>query len=287
MGISRRRATGRMERAARGSDTNAPTGGIASQSANGASGAEMNGDPDIETATKGLSLRRLIPLLLLLAGLLLFFATGLNEYLSFEMLGQHREWLVTQVQRYGVLAGVAYIAVYAVVIAFSVPGGAVLTIVGGFLFGSLAATLCVMIGATLGAIGLFLAARTALFDPLHAKAGPALAKMEEGFKENALSYLLVLRLIPLFPFWLVNLVPALLGVPLRTYVIGTAIGIIPGTFVYASVGNGLGAILDAGETPDLSVIFDAEVLIPILGLAVLALLPVFYKRFKARRGQGA
>ena len=121
-----------------------------------------------------------------------------------------------------------------------------MTIAGGFLFGTLTTTVVVVVGATIGAIALFLAARYAFFDALHAKAGPALLKMEKGFQENALSYLLVLRLIPLFPFWLVNLVPALLGVPLRTYVIGTALGIIPGTFVFASVGNGLGTLLEEG-----------------------------------------
>ena len=130
---------------------------------------------------------------------------------------------------------------------------------------------------------MFLAARYALFDILHAKAGPALLKMEQGFRENAFNYLLVLRLVPLFPFWLVNLVPALLGVPLKTYVIATAIGIIPGTFVFASVGNGLGEILASGKTPDLSIIYDPEVLIPLLGLAVLALVPVLYKAWKARK----
>ena len=119
-----------------------------------------------------------------------------------------------------------------------------------------------------------------------AKAGPALQRMEAGFRENALNYLLVLRLIPLFPFWLVNLVPAFLGVSLRHYVIGTFIGIIPGTFVYASLGNGLGAILDAGGAPDLKIIFSPEILIPIVGMAVLALLPVVYKRWKARQAKG-
>jgi uncharacterized membrane protein YdjX (TVP38/TMEM64 family) len=107
--------------------------------------------------------------------------------------------------------------------------------------------------------------------------------MEAGFRENAMSYLLVLRLVPLFPFWLVNLVPAFLGVPLRTYVIGTFFGIMPGTFVYASVGSGLGAILEAGESPDLGIIFKAEILIPLLGLALLALIPVIYKRIKTKR----
>ena len=247
----------------------------------------MSSDPSTDIAGKRITVRRFIPLLILLAGLVLFFATGLTQSLSFAALGEHREWLNAQVERYGALAGVVFMVIYAVVIAFSIPGGAALTIVGGFLFGTLATTAYVVISATVGAVALFLAARSALFDVLHAKAGPALLKMEQGFKESALSYLLVLRLIPLFPFWLVNLVPALLGVPLRTYVIGTAFGIIPGTFVYASIGNGLGAILDTGEQPDLTVIFNTEVLIPILGLAVLSLLPVLYKLVKARRGGGA
>jgi uncharacterized membrane protein YdjX (TVP38/TMEM64 family) len=107
--------------------------------------------------------------------------------------------------------------------------------------------------------------------------------MEEGFRQDALSYLLVLRLIPIFPFWLVNIVPAFLGVPLGTYVLGTFVGIIPGSFVYASVGNGLGAVFDAGGTPDLGIIFEPAILLPIVGLAVLALLPIAYRRFKARR----
>jgi uncharacterized membrane protein YdjX (TVP38/TMEM64 family) len=108
-------------------------------------------------------------------------------------------------------------------------------------------------------------------------------RMEEGFRADALSYLLVLRLIPIFPFWLVNIVPAFLGVPLRTYVLGTLIGIIPGSFVYASVGNGLGAVFDAGQTPDLGIVFEPAILLPIVGLAVLALLPVAYRKSKARR----
>ena len=244
----------------------------------------MNGDPGTKTGNKGLSLRRGLPLLVLLSGLALFFILGLHKYLSCEALSEHRDWLRAQVEGHGLLAVVAFTIVYALAIALSVPGGAVMTIAGGFLFGTLETTAFVIVGATLGAVALFLAARSALFDVLHAKAGPSLLKMEQGFKDNALSYLLVLRLIPLFPFWLVNLVPALLGVPLKTYVIGTALGIIPGTFVFASVGNGLGTLLDKGATPGLSVFFDAQVLTPIVGLAVLSLLPVFYKMVKARRG---
>ncbi len=248
-------------------------------------GRTMNGDTEAKAERKRWSPGRVIPLLVLLAGLAAFLLSGMHRYISFEALSEHRDWLTAQVERYGLLANLAFMAIYAVAIAFSIPGGAALTIVGGFLFGTLATTLSVVIGATVGAVALFLAARSALFDVLHAKAGPALLKMEDGFRGNALSYLLVLRLVPLFPFWLVNLVPALLGVPLRTYVIGTAIGIIPGTFVFASFGNGLGALLETGEAPDLSMIFDLEVLTPILGLAVLSLLPVVYKIVKARRAR--
>ena len=111
--------------------------------------------------------------------------------------------------------------------------------------------------------------------------------MEDGFRENALSYLLFLRLIPLFPFWLVNLVPAFLGVSTLTYVIGTFFGIIPGTFVFASVGNGLGAVLDAGQDPDLGIIFKPEILGPLIALAVISLLPIGYKKYQARKKSAA
>ena len=107
--------------------------------------------------------------------------------------------------------------------------------------------------------------------------------MEAGFQRNALSYLLVLRLVPIFPFWLVNLVPAFLNVPLRVYVLGTFLGIIPGTVVFASIGNGLGVLLADCRKPDFGVVFQPMVLLPLLGLAVLALLPVLVKRWRARR----
>ncbi len=245
----------------------------------------MSSEPQVDGAAKRVSPKRLLPLLILLVGLGLFFAFDLGHYLSLDALAEHQDWLQGQIAEYGLLANLIFVAIYVIATAFSVPGGSLLTIVGGFLFGTIAATICVIIGATVGAVCLFLAARYALFDVLHAKAGPALLKMERGFKENALNYLLFLRLVPLFPFWLVNLVPALLDVPLKTYVIATAIGIIPGTFVIASVGNGLGEILAAGETPDVSVILEPHVLIPILGLAVLALIPVFYKAWKAHKGK--
>lgn len=232
--------------------------------------------------------RRLLPLAVLAVGCGLFFALGLDRYLSFSALEQHHEWLTRQVRDNAVLSAAAFVGAYALVAAFSIPGGAVLTIVGGFLFGTVLGTVYAVIGASAGSVAVFLAARTALADALRQKAGGAIKRMREGFQEHALSYLLVLRLIPIFPFWLVNLVPAFVGVPLTTYVVGTFLGIIPGTFVYASLGNGLGALLAAGKSPDLSIIFAPEILTPIVGLAILAILPVVYKKLRRRHaGSGS
>lgn len=233
----------------------------------------------------GFSWRRLTPLVILGAGLAAFFVLGLDEYLSFETLRDNRAWLLRQVADSALLAGLAYMGLYIVVIAFSLPGGAAMTIAGGFLFGQWLGTAYVIVAATIGATILFLAARTAFGDMLHARAGPFLAKMEAGFQENAISYLLVLRLIPIFPFFVVNLVPAFLGVSLRVYVIATFFGIMPGSFVYATVGAGLGSIFDSGAEFSAKGILTPEIVTALIGLAILALLPVAYKKVKARRGR--
>ena len=229
--------------------------------------------------------RRILPIAVLIAGFVAFFALDLNRFVSLDALKENRETLRMLVSDNGIVAILVFAAIYAAVTAFSLPGGAIMTLTGGFLFGWVGGGLIVVVGATVGATALFLIARTALGDVLHAKAGPFVSKMEDGFRQNALSYLLVLRLIPLFPFWLVNLVPAFLGVSTTTYIVGTFIGIIPGTFVYASVGNGLGALIDAGQDPDLGIIFRPEILGPLIGLAVLALLPGIYKRLQARKNR--
>jgi uncharacterized membrane protein YdjX (TVP38/TMEM64 family) len=129
-----------------------------------------------------------------------------------------------------------------------------------------------------GACIIFLAARTALRDVLRRRAGPFLQRMEQGFLKDAFHYLLVLRLVPLFPFWLVNLVPAFFGMSLRSYALATLIGIAPASIVFTSLGSGLGSLLDAGQTPDLGILFTPRLLLPILGLALLALTPVVYRR---------
>lgn len=231
----------------------------------------------------GFSLRRLWPLAVLAAGIATFFALDLNMYLTFEALRDNRATLTAFVADHALAASLLYLAVYATAVALSLPGGAVLTVTGGFLFGTALGTLQVVVAATLGATALFVIARTTLGDALRARAGPFLKRMEAGFRENALSYLLVLRLIPLFPFFVVNLVPAFLGVPLSTYVIGTFFGIIPGSFVFTSVGAGLGSVFDkAGEFSPSSVL-TPQILIALIGLAALALLPVVHRKLKARR----
>jgi len=228
-------------------------------------------------------IKRFLPLAVLLLAIVAAFALGLDDYLTFAQLEHNRARLLDFVARHPLVAPLMFMLIYALATALSIPGGALLTIAGGFLFGVVAATCYVVVAATVGATIVFLIARTALGDSLQRKAGPAVRRMEAGFRANALNYLLFLRLIPVFPFWLVNLVPAFLGVPLGTYVVATALGIVPGTLVYASVGNGLGAVLDAGGRPDLAIIFRPEIILPLIGLAVLAVLPVAYRKFKARQ----
>jgi uncharacterized membrane protein YdjX (TVP38/TMEM64 family) len=225
------------------------------------------------------SVRRLAPLGLLVAAGIAFVAAGGHHYLTLATLAENRGWLCGLVKRWGFAADLVYIASYGVLVALSVPGGVVLTIAGGFLFGTWLGTLCAIIGATSGATAIFLAARAGL-GGLAQRAGPLVAKLEAGFRADAFNYLLVLRLVPIFPFWLVNLVPAVVGVKLRTYVMATLLGIIPGTFVFASLGNGLGDIV---EEPGLGVLLRLDVFGPIVGLALLALIPVAYKRWRGKR----
>ncbi len=230
--------------------------------------------------------RRLLPLLLLAAAVALAFALGLHREFSLETLREHRGDLNAFVADQGHGAALAFIAVYAVATLLFLPVGAVLTVIGGFLFGVAHGTFYVVIGATLGATALFVIVRYALGDLFRARAGPFLQRMEAGFRENALSYMLVLRLIPLFPFFIVNIVPAFLGVSLSTYVVGTLIGIVPGTLVFILAGAGLGSVLDQGGSLALGTLLTPEIVAGLIGLSLLSLLPVAYKRMQARRRAG-
>ncbi|MGB0670394.1 MAG: TVP38/TMEM64 family protein [Rhodospirillales bacterium] len=225
-------------------------------------------------------LSRALPLVTLAAGAALFFALGLQDYLSFDALRDHRESLLNAVETRPVLTALVFLVAYALAVVFLPPSGTVMTLAGGFVFGGILGAALVVVGATLGATVLFLACRHSLGDLFRDKAGKAVKRMEQGFRENALSYMLVLRLVPIFPFWLVNIAPAFLGVPLGVYVIGTFFGIIPGTVVYTIFGAGLGSILDRNDDLTLAGVVTPEILAGLIGLALLALIPVIYKKLK-------
>lgn len=236
--------------------------------------------PDEISPPRRNSARRLVPLGLLVVAGIAFVAAGGHHYLTLAALAENRDWLCGLAARWGVAAAFLYVAIYGILIALSVPGGTILTIAGGFLFGTWLGGLCAIVGATLGATAVFIAARAG-FGGMARRAGPFLGRLEAGFRADAFNYLLVLRLVPIFPFWLVNLVPAVAGIKLPSYVFATFLGIIPGTLVYASLGNGLGNVI---EQPDPEILVHPSVLLPMAGLAVLALVPVWYRR---RRRKGA
>lgn len=237
------------------------------------------------SVAKPFAWRRLIPVLVFVAVVVAFFALGLERYLSIDALRQHRGVLRAWVETSGVLAALVFMAVYIITVAFALPGATVLSIASGFLFGPGWGTVMVVISATLGGTALFSMAKTTLGDALRARAGAWLPTLEAGFREHALSYLIVLRLMPILPFFIVNLVPAFLGVPLSTFVLGTFVGIIPGSFVYTTVGAGLGSVFEAGGTFSLRGVLTPQIVTALVGLAVLAMVPIVYKKIMAHRGE--
>lgn len=224
---------------------------------------------------------RLWPLYIIIAGLALALSQGWHTYLTLESLSANAVWLDELVKNNLLLVFAAYILIYGAATTFMVPGG-VLTIFGGFLFGLYIGTPATLIGATLGATILFFAAKTSLGSVLRDIAGPFLAKMEKGFNENALSYMFALRLIPLFPFAVVNIAPGLLGAKYRDYLIATFFGIIPGTLAYTWIGSAVkGTLLEGGEV-DLAAL-TANFLPAFVALGLVSLLPVVLKRFFGKK----
>ncbi|OYY76630.1 MAG: hypothetical protein B7Y43_13930 [Sphingomonas sp. 28-62-20] len=226
-------------------------------------------------------LKRFGPLIILVVIAVAFFAAGGQHYVTLDALRDNRQFLVDFVARNPIGSALALVGIYAALVAISFPGASLLTIAAGLFFGTVVGGSLVVIGATLGATIVFLIARNASGDALRKRIGNWGEKLADGFEKNAFSYLMLLRLLPVAPFWLVNIVPALFGVKLRDYVLATAIGIIPGTFVYASIGAGAGAVLAAGQELNLKgALLKPEVIGPILGLAALSLIPIIYKKFR-------
>jgi uncharacterized membrane protein YdjX (TVP38/TMEM64 family) len=259
--------------------------------------ARMSATPPSTDRPRTLT-RRLMPLLvvILLAGA----AYGIVGHggISLAALVRHRMAIDAFVSEHRVLSVLAYIVLYIVAVALSLPGAVFLTVAGGFLFGLAVGASAAVIGATVGATIIFLVARTALGEPLLRRAGPRVAQLAQGFRDDAFSYLLFLRLVPAFPFFLVNLVPAFAGVRLAPFVAATALGIIPGALVYSFAGTGLDSVITAQKNAyndcltagriDCQLSFDAkDVLTPqliaaLIALGLLALVPVVVKRLRAR-----
>ncbi|WP_306119833.1 MULTISPECIES: TVP38/TMEM64 family protein [unclassified Roseitalea] len=235
--------------------------------------------------------RRFAPLAVILAGLVFAYLMGWQRFFSIAFLAESRESLTAFVQANYLLATGGFAVLYALAVAFSFPAASVLTIFGGFLFGWLVGGLLVAVGATTGATAIFLAARSAFGDFLRARVGGRVKALADGFEEDAFSYLLVLRLAPVFPFFVINIAPALFNVPLRVYVLATFIGILPGTFAYAYLGQGVGSVLEAAEaagtTVTLGDLVTSEITLAFVALAVVAAIPLVVKRLRGRTNREA
>ncbi|MEM7423949.1 MAG: TVP38/TMEM64 family protein [Pseudomonadota bacterium] len=205
-----------------------------------------------------------------------------SDYLSFQTLVDNYQALTAWRDQNWALSIIVFMAAYTAAVAFSVPAAFLLSLIGGFLFGTALGTATVVTSATIGAVLIFLAARSALGDSLRARAGPWVTRMEDGFREGEISYLLIMRLVPAVPFFIANLAPAILGARLWTFAWTTFVGIIPGTLVYISIGAGLGTQLESGTEPNPGIIFEWHVLGPLLGLAALASLPLLLKAVRRK-----
>ena len=211
----------------------------------------------------------------------------LKDHLTFSALAENREALLGFRDANYVLTAAAFMGLYAVAVMFSLPGATILTLTGGFLFSTFPGALFNITGATIGATAIFMAARWGFGESLGAKledSDGAIKAIKDGIDENQWSMLFLIRLVPAVPFFIANLLPSFLEVPLHRFVISTFLGIIPGAVVYTSVGAGLGEVFARGETPNLGIIFEPHILLPILGLCVLAALPIAIKALTGKKG---
>jgi uncharacterized membrane protein YdjX (TVP38/TMEM64 family) len=234
-----------------------------------------------DTPKKGASWLRYAPLALIAAGFAAAIFLSPHGALSFETLRTQRGELTSIVAAHPVASYAAFIAIYAVFTMLMAPGALWITIAGGLLFGLAGGSLATIAGATLGATALFTAARTAFGETLRRRAGPFLKKLEAGFAENPFSYMLTLRFLPVVPFPVANIAPALLGAKLRDYVVTTAVGIVPGVIAYTWIGAGLGAAFDSGTEPNIAG-FARQLLPAFFALAAVSLAPALIKRFRGK-----
>lgn len=228
------------------------------------------------------NIKKYLPVLIILIAMVAIYFSGIYNYFSFDTLRTYHQNLKSFVEMHPVAVSFIFCLTYIITTALSIPGAIFLTLLGGYLFPQPLSTIYVVLSATCGATLIFLAARSALKDFLKRKAGPLLQKMEAGFKENAASYLLFLRFVPLFPFWLVNIAPAFFDVSLLTFIWTTLIGILPGSLVFTLAGGGLQNILENNEPFSLNTILNTQIKIALVLLGIIALIPIAWKKFKKK-----
>ena len=224
--------------------------------------------------------RRFGPLLLVLAAVIAAFASGLTRHLSLHELRTRREGLEVLVHAHPLTSLLLYIGVYTTSVALSAPAALVLTLTGGLLFGAWIGGFAAALSCTLGAALLFLVCRTAIGDALRSRAGPTAARIEGAVRRDAFSYIVTLRLIPVMPFWLANLALGFIDIPLGTFVLASFLGILPVSLIYAGLGSGLDHMFAHHQRPDLHLVMHANILLPLVGLAVLSLAPIAWRRFR-------
>lgn len=230
------------------------------------------------TTTRHSFFRRLPIVLIALAALA--GAVTLSDELSFAALAENHDRLLALRDAHYTLASAGFMAAYVAIVALSLPGALIATLTGGFLFGLFPGIFYNVASATFGALLIFLAARAGIGTDIAARldrSGGATRRFREGLRRNEWSFLFLIRLVPVVPFVLANLLPALLGVGTGRFVLTTALGIVPGALIYTWLGAGLGEIFERGETPNLGLILEPRFLVPLLGLAALALLPVLFR----------
>lgn len=240
------------------------------------------------------NVKRYLPVALIAGLFVLAWALGWFDRLSLSGIIQNREALEAHVAENLVQSLIIYFAIYVLLVAISFPGASLLTIAAGLMFGGITGAIITVFAATAGACLIFLAARTSFGDFMKDRAGPFVSRMVEGFREDAFFYLLTIRFAPVFPFWVVNIVPALLNMKLLPYAAATFLGIIPGTFAYAYIGAGLGSVIAAQEEAnpgcaaagncqiDPSSLLTTEIIVAMAALGIISILPVVWRKIRAK-----
>ena len=216
----------------------------------------------------------------LFCGIIIFYASSLNELISLKEFTSNFSELKEYTKTNKILSYFLYVLLYIFIVAFSIPIASLLTICGGSLFGW-DAFILIIFSATVGSTIVFIAAKTICYEFFKNKTNTFQIKLENGFKKNDFLYLISLRLIPLVPFWVVNVIPAFFNMRLKLYFLGTFFGIAPGTFVYVWFSIGFEKILTEGNRPDFSIFNQPTIIGSFTALGLLILLPIVLKKYKS------